>query len=339
MEAISRQRSSGLIAVLAGLVAVLFVISLSVGAVWLPPGTVFAAVTGEGSDAARIIVLDIRLPRTLLALLIGGTLGLAGAALQGLLRNPLAAPSLFGAPSAAAFGAVSVISLGLLDALSFALPVAAITGALVSVALLLLVAGPRASLLVLILAGLAISSLAAAGTSLALNLAPNPFAALEIAFWLLGSLEDRSMRHVLIALPFMAAGSILLLWDRRAFRALTLGEEAAASLGFDLARVRLRVVAGGAAAVGAGVAVAGTIGFIGLVAPHLVRPFVRYDPGRLVVPAALSGAAMLLAADIAVRLIPSAGEIKVGVLTSLIGAPFFILLIMRRRYDLAGAAT
>ena len=339
MAAVGAGRSGRVVvAVLAVLVAVLFVASLAVGAVWLPPGTIGAAMFGRASDAARIIVLDIRLPRALLALLIGATLGLSGAALQGLLRNPLAAPSLFGAPSAAAFGAVSVISLGLLDALSFALPVAAIAGALLSVGLLILVAGPRASLLVLILAGLAISSLAAAGTSLALNLAPNPFAALEIAFWLLGSLEDRSMRHVLIALPFMIVGVVLLLWDRRAFRALTLGEEAAASLGFDLALVRLRVVVGVAAAVGAGVAVAGTIGFIGLVAPHLVRPFVRYDPGRLVVPAALSGAAMLLAADIAVRLIPSAGEIKVGVLTSLIGAPFFIALIMRRRYDLAGAA-
>ena len=335
MAAIGAGRSGrALVAVLAVLVAVLFVVSLAVGAVWLPPGTIGAAMFGRASDAARIIVLDIRLPRALLALLIGATLGLSGAALQGLLRNPLAAPSLFGAPSAAAFGAVSVISLGLLDALSFALPVAAIAGALLSVGLLILVAGPRASLLV----RLAISSLAAAGTSLALNLAPNPFAAIEIAFWLLGSLEDRSMRHVLIALPFMIVGVVLLLWDRRAFRALTLGEEAAASLGFDLALVRLRVVVGVAAAVGAGVAVAGTIGFIGLVAPHLVRPFVRYDPGRLVVPAALSGAAMLLAADIAVRLIPSAGEIKVGVLTSLIGAPFFIALIMRRRYDLAGAA-
>jgi iron complex transport system permease protein len=147
------------------------------------------------------------------------------------------------------------------------------------------------------------------------------------------------MRHVLIALPFMAVGAVLLVWDRRAFRALTLGEEAAASLGFDLTWIRMRVVAGVAAAVGAGVAVAGTVGFIGLVAPHLVRPFVGYDPGRLVVPATLSGAALLIAADIAVRLIPSQGEIKVGVLTALIGAPFFIVLIMRRRYDLTGAAT
>ncbi len=281
-------------------------------------------------------MVEIRLPRALLALLIGGTLGLSGAALQGLLRNPLAAPSLFGAPAAAAFGAVTVISLGLFSALSYALPLAAIAGALVSVALLILVAGPRASLLVLILAGLAVSSLAGAATALALNLAPNPFAALEIAFWLLGSLEDRSMQHVLIALPFMAVGVVLLMWDRRAFRALTLGEEAAASMGFNLNAIRLRVVVGVAAAVGAGVAVAGSIGFVGLVAPHLMRPFVRHDPGRLMVPAALSGAALLLAADIAVRLIPSQSEIKVGVFTALIGAPFFIALIIGRRGELTG---
>ena len=332
-------KDAGLIAILTLVVASLFVGSLAVGPVSLPPGAVIAALFGQGGEAAEIIVLEIRLPRAILALIIGGTLGLSGAALQGLLRNPLAAPSLFGAPAAAAFGAVAVISLGLVDVLSFALPVAAIAGALISIALLILVAGPRASLLVLILAGLAISSLAAAGTALALNLAPNPFAALEIAFWLLGSLEDRSMRHVWIALPFMAVGSVLLMWDRRAFRALTLGEEAAASLGFDLTWIRLRVVAGVAAAVGAGVAVAGTIGFVGLVAPHLMRPFVGYDPGRLMIPAPLSGAALLLAADIVVRLIPSQSEIKVGVVTALIGAPFFIALIMRRRYDLSGAAT
>jgi len=335
----ARGRDATLVALLVLLVAALFVASLAVGPVSVSAGSVLAALVGRGSEAARIIVVEIRLPRAILAFLIGATLGLSGAALQGLLRNPLAAPSLFGAPSAAAFGAVMVISFGLVDALSFALPIAAIAGALVSVGLLIIVAGPRASLLVLILAGLAVSSLAAAGTSLALNLAPNPFAALEIAFWLLGSLEDRSMRHVLIAFPFMAVGVELLMWDRRAFRALTLGEEAAASLGFDLNRIRLRVVAGVAAAVGAGVAVAGTIGFIGLVAPHLVRPFVGYDPGRLMVPATLSGAALLLAADIAVRLIPSQGEIKVGVLTALIGAPFFIVLIVRRRYDLTGATS
>lgn len=320
-------------------VGILFVASLAVGPVRLAPEAVLQAIVGDGDDSARIIVVDIRLPRALLALLIGGMLGLSGAALQGLLRNPLAAPSLFGAPAAASFGAVLVISYGLVDALSFALPAAAITGALLSVGLLILVAGPRAGLLVLILAGLAISSLAAAGTALVLNLAPNPFAALEIAFWLLGSLEDRSMRHVFIVLPFMLVGAALLMRDQNAFKALTLGEEAAESLGFRLRGVRLRVIAGVAAGVGAGVAVAGAIGFIGLVAPHLMRPFVQYDAGRLLLPATLCGAALLLAADIAVRLIPSSGEIKVGVLTGLIGAPFFIALIFRRRRELGGVPT
>jgi iron complex transport system permease protein len=318
------------------IVVALFVVSLGVGPVFLPPESVFDGLIGRGGETAQIIVREIRLPRAILALLIGATLGLSGAALQGLLRNPLAAPSLFGAPAAAAFGAVTVISLGLVNTLSFALPFAAIAGALASVALLILVAGPRASLLILILAGLAISSLAAAGTALALNLAPNPFAALEIAFWLLGSLEDRSLRHVVIAAPFMLVGAVLLFRDKNAFQALTLGEEAAGSLGFNLKNVRLRVIFGVAAAVGAGVAVAGTIGFVGLVAPHLIRPFVRYDPGRLLLPASLSGAALLLSADIAVRLIPSASEIKVGVLTALIGAPFFIALIMNRRNQLSG---
>lgn len=332
-------RTAILSSVLVFVVAGLFTISLGVGPVVLPPTTVFAGLIGQGDEAARIIVGEIRLPRAILALLIGGVLGLSGAALQGLLRNPLAAPSLFGAPSAAAFGAVAVISFGFVDALSFALPIAAILAALISVGLLILVAGPRAGLLILILAGLAISSLAGAGTALALNLAPNPFAALEIAFWLLGSLEDRSLRHVMIALPFMIVAIFLLYRDRRAFRALTLGEEAAASLGFSLNGVRLRVIIGVAAGVGAAVAVAGTIGFIGLVAPHLMRPFVRYDPGRLLIPAALAGSALLLSADIAVRLIPANGEIKVGVLTALIGAPFFIALILRRRHDLSGVSS
>jgi iron complex transport system permease protein len=334
--ATARRTSAALVAFLCALVAGLFVASLAVGAVAIPPGDVLRGLAGQGTDAINIIVREIRLPRAILAVLIGATLGLSGAALQGLLRNPLAAPSLFGAPSAAAFAAVATIALGWTDVLSLALPFAAMVGAFASVGLLILVAGPRASFLILILAGLAISSLAAALTSLALNLAPNPFAALEIAFWLLGSLEDRSLRHVGMAAPFMAVAWVLLLGGGNAFRALTLGEDAAASLGVRLVPLRLRVIIGVAAGVGAGVAVSGTIGFIGLVAPHLVRPFLRHDPGRLLLPSALAGAALLGAADIAVRLIPSQSEIKVGVLTALIGAPFFILLIFTRRRELMG---
>lgn len=330
------QRAGAVSLVLACLVVVGFIVSLGIGSVYIPPSDVIAALFGGSDLSTRIIVIEIRLPRALLAVILGAALGLSGAALQGLLRNPLAAPSLFGAPASAAFGAVATISLGLAGPVSYVLPVAAIAGAFVSVALLLLVAGPRASLLTLILAGLAISSLAGAGTALALNLAPNPFAALEIAFWLLGSLEDRSFRHVGIAAPFVAAGCVLLVWDSRAFRALSLGEETARSLGFNLGRVRLRVVAGVAMAVGAGVAVAGSIGFIGLMAPHMVRHAVGHDPVRVMRPAAFAGAALLLFADTLVRLVPTQSQIKVGVVTALLGAPFFILLVLRRRRGDAG---
>jgi iron complex transport system permease protein len=322
--------------VLIGLVAGLAVVSLGVGPVKLSPATVIDALFGGGSEVQRIIVQQIRLPRAILGLGIGAILGLSGAALQGLLRNPLASPSLFGAPQSAAFGAVLVIALGWADVRSFALPSAAIVAAFASVFVLLAISGRNAGLLILILAGLAISSLAGAATSLTMNLSRNPFAALEIAFWLLGSLEDRSFRHVVLAMPFIVVGAAILLSQRHAFRALSVGEEAAQSLGVDVGRLRLLVILGVALGVGGAVAVAGAIGFIGLVAPHLMRPLIGYDPGRLLVPSALTGAALLLAADIAVRIIPSTTDIKVGVLTALIGVPFFLYLIVRERRALSG---
>ena len=317
-------------------VVLLAIASLGIGPVRLPPLTVITALFGGGGDIQQTIVQDIRLPRTILAIAIGAILGLSGAALQGLLRNPLAAPELFGAPSAAAFGAVLMIALGWADVRSYALPVAGIIMAFVSVFALLSVAGRNASLLLLILAGLAISSLAGAATALVMNLSSNPFVALEISFWLLGSLEDRSFRHVALALPFIVAGAILLMSQRSAFRALSLGEETAQSLGVNVSRLRLTTIIGVALGVGGAVAVTGTIGFIGLVAPHLMRPLIGHDPARLMIPSALTGAALLLAADIAVRIIPSTSNIKVGVLTSIIGVPFFLYLIVRERRALGG---
>jgi len=322
---------------LAVLVALLALLSLGTGPVKLSPFTVLDALFGGGSDAQQIIVREIRLPRAILGLAIGAILGLSGAALQGLLRNPLASPSLFGAPQSAALGAVLMIALGWADVRSWALPVAGIAMAFLSVFVLLGIAGRNAGLLLLILAGLAISSLAGAATALVMNLSANPFAALEIAFWLLGSLEDRSFRHVVLSLPFMLAGAAILMSRRSAFRALSLGEETAQSLGVDVGRLRLSVIAGVALGVGGAVAVSGTIGFIGLVAPHLMRPLVGHDPARLLVPSALAGAALLLAADIAVRIIPSTTNIKVGVLTSIIGVPFFLYLIVRERRALGGS--
>lgn len=330
------RRRIGAITALSALVVLLMLISLGIGPVRLSPLSVLEALFGGGSEVSQVIVREIRLPRTLLALAIGGILGLSGAALQGLLRNPLASDSLFGAPQSAAFGAVLVIALGLADVRSYALPVAAIVAAFGSVFVLLSIAGRNAGLLILILSGLAISSFAGAATALVMNLATNPFLVLEIAFWLLGSLEDRSFQHVMLAFPFIIAGGAMLFSQRHAFRALSLGEETAQSLGVDVGRLRLFVILGVALGVGGAVAVTGTIGFIGLVAPHLVRPLFGHDPGRLLVPSALAGAALLLAADIAVRIIPSTSDIKVGVLTSIIGVPFFLYLIMRERRALGG---
>ncbi len=336
MADIAARRRAGVMAALIGLVVLLMLVSLGVGAVPLSPFAVIDALFGGGSDVAQVIVREIRLPRMILGFAIGAILGLSGAALQGLLRNPLASPSLFGAPQSAAFGAVLVIAFGLADVRSYALPVAAIAMAFASVFVLLTVAGRNAGLLILILAGLAISSLAGAATALVMNLSSNPFVVLEIAFWLLGSLEDRSFRHVMLALPFITAGAIILLSQRNAFRALSLGEETAQSLGVDVDRLRLAVIIGVALGVGGAVAVTGTIGFIGLIAPHLMRPLIGHDPTRLLIPSALAGAALLLAADIAVRLIPSTSDVKVGVLTSIIGVPFFLYLIMRERRALSG---
>ena len=333
---LAAQRRAGVTAALVVLVVLLALLSLGIGPVRLSPLTVIEALFGGSGDVQQVIVQEIRLPRTILAVTIGAILGLSGAALQGLLRNPLASPSLFGAPQSAAFGAVLVIALGLADVRSYALPVAAIAAAFVSVFALLAIAGRNAGLLILILAGLAIASLAGAATALVMNLSRNPFVVLEIAFWLLGSLEDRSFRHVVLALPFIAAGAVILMSQRNAFRALSLGEETAQSLGVDVGRLRLSVILGVALGVGGAVAVTGTIGFIGLVAPHLMRPLIGHDPARLLVPSALTGAALLLAADIAVRIIPSTSDIKVGVLTSIIGVPFFLYLIMRERRALGG---
>lgn len=314
-------------------------VSLTIGTTAFSWSQLVAAVTGADERLA-LIVYEIRLPRTLLAVLIGGSLGLSGAALQGLVRNPLASPSLFGAPSAAALGAVIVISSGMAGALSFALPLAGMLGALASVGALMLLAGRDAPIIVLLLAGLVLSSFAAAGTSLALNLSPNPFAALEVAFWLLGSLEDRSFQHVWMAGPFIAVGAMLMATQAGALKVMSLGEDTAASLGVAVQRLRLLIIVGVAMAVGAGVSVAGTIGFIGLVAPHLVRPLVGYDPAKVLLPATLAGACLLLAADLLVRVVPTSGEpLKVGVVTALVGAPFFLGLVLRERRALAGRAS
>jgi len=324
-----------LIAGLCLLVALLFAVSLLVGPAGLGLGESMEALFSGQGEAQVLVMREIRLPRALLGLMIGATLGLSGAALQGYLRNPLAEPGLIGVAPCASLGAVIAIFTGLAAAFPLALPLTALAGAGVAVLVIQAMAGIRGGAITLILAGVALSSFAGALTSLVLNLSPNPFAALEIVFWMLGSLADRSMLHVQLAAPFMIVGWAMLIVLGRGLDALTLGEDAAASMGVRLSRLRGLAVVGTAASVGAATAVAGAIGFVGLVVPHLLRPLVGARPSRLLLASALGGAAMLLAADLAVRLIAPGKDLKLGVLTALVGAPFFLWLIIKTRRRLA----
>ena len=320
-----------LILVLMMALALLFALSVMIGPAGLTlADTIRALFLGQG-EAATLVMREIRLPRAILAVMVGASLGLAGAAMQGYLRNPLAEPGLIGVSGSAALGAVIVLQTGLAAAWWLALPLAALGGALGAVLLILLLAGPRGSSLTLILAGIAISALAGAMTTLVLNLSPNPFAASEVVFWMMGSLSDRSFDHVWIALPFMIMGWALLLSLGRPLDVLTLGEDAAATMGVATGRVRMVLVLGIASCVGAATAVAGAIGFVGLVVPHILRPFVGARPSALLWASALGGAVMVLAADLAVRLILPDRDLKLGVLMAIIGAPFFLHLIYKTR--------
>lgn len=303
-----------------------FVASLMIG----PAGLGFPG----GAQAAWLIFSEIRLPRAILGGLIGAALGLCGAALQGYLRNPLAEPGLLGVTGGASLGAVIAIHSGASAAFALALPIAGLIGAAMATAAVMVLAGPRSGPVTLILAGVAISSLAGALTTLALNLSPNPFAAVEMVFWMLGSLNDRSLVHVWIAAPLIIGGGAILLTLRRDLDALSLGDDVAVNLGLDLARLRMKLVAGTALAIGAATSVAGGIGFVGLVVPHLLRRFAANEPGRLLVMSALGGACLVLVADIVLRILSPVGDLKLGVLTALIGAPFFLWLVIKTRQEI-----
>ena len=296
-------------------------------------GELLAMIAHGDADTATMIMMEVRLPRTLLALMIGATLGLAGASLQGYLRNPLADPGVVGVTSAASLGAVLALYTGTSMAFPLALPMMGIAGALLCALLLQGLAG-KGGVLSLVLAGVAVSSLCAALMSLALNLSPNPYAAAEIMFWLMGSVTDRSMDHLAFAAPLILIGWLILALSARALDALSLGEESAASLGVNLVTTRNMVIGGTAISVGAATSVSGGIGFIGLVVPHLLRPLVGHSPSRLLLASALGGAALLLAADILVRALPTGMELKLGVVTALVGAPFFLWLIFRARTEI-----
>lgn len=308
------------------------IFSLSVGTVWLSPPEVLRWLL-VADEPMGVAVRELRLPRTLLALLVGGGLGLVGAALQGYTRNPLADSGLLGINGGAALGAVLVLYTGFLEAAAFTVgvPIGGLAGAAAATFLIAWLAGRVKSIQTLILAGVAVSALAGALTSLVLNFSPNAYAAREIVFWLMGSVADRSWDHLVFAAPLMLLGGGIILGCRRSLQALTLGDDTAASLGISLTRLRWSLILGCALVVGPATAAAGAIGFIGLVVPHILRPLVNYDPARLLAASCLGGALLLLWADIFIRLLPVEQELKLGVLTALLGAPFFFWLILRLR--------
>lgn len=305
----------------AALLVILLPLSLLAGRVWLDPFT---------DPRASLILMELRLPRALLAIVIGAGLGAAGAAMQGYLRNPLADPGLFGIAPMAALGAVASLWLGV-SASQWTLPVMALAGAALGMALLAIIAGRTGGIALFTLAGLMIASLAGALTALAITLAPSAFAMSEIVMWLNGALTDRSWRDVYLAAPLVLAGIALLGIKARSLDALTLGEVAARSMGARADLLLALLVGGVGLTVGASVAVAGIIGFVGLIVPHLVRPLTDRLPSSLILPSALAGACLVLAADSVVRILPLVTELRLGIALSLLGAPFFLWLLLKIR--------
>ncbi|ALJ15638.1 FecCD family ABC transporter permease [Sphingopyxis macrogoltabida] len=320
------RRTNILLAVLLVFIAVA---ALMTGADGVAPRLLFDWATGS-DPAAATIVADIRLPRVLSAAIVGAALAVCGAALQALTRNPLAEPGILGVSSGATLGATLTLYFGLSALWSWALPVGAIVGAGLVTALLASAAVRTRGMATLILIGVGLSSLTGALMALILNFAPNPFSLSDLVTWTLGSVANRSLSDLGLTVPFMAAGMALLLTQRRQLSLLSIGEEAAIAHGLDFRRTQLIVVIATGLATGASVALAGSVGFVGIVAPHLVRPWAGHDPGRTLVPAALAGAIMLIAADMLVRLLPTDTELRLGVVAALAGAPIFLLIVLRR---------
>lgn len=292
---------------------------------------VLGGLLGTGSTTDSLVIWQIRLPRAVAAFVVGAALGASGAALQGLLRNPLAEPGVLGVSAASSLAATFTLYYGLINSQSWALPLASIGGALIGTAIITLAAIRTQSVVTLILIGVGISSFAGALMSLLLNLAPNPFTLSDMIDWTLGSVANRSFEDIGFAAPFLGLGLLILWLSRRGLAVLTLGEEAASGSGVNLKGLRIWVVLGSGLATGAAVSIAGAIGFVGIVAPHVIRPFVGHDPARSLVPSALLAGIFLVLADIGVRIIPTHTELKLGVVAALIGAPAFIWIAMQRR--------
>ena len=306
-------------------------VSLTIGPVDLKIMDVINGIFGPSNDPVSIIVSELRLPRVLLGILIGSALGVSGAALQGVLRNPLADPGVIGVSASAALGAVIAIHLGVHLIWSLFIPIFAMGGALLATLILLAVSVRESSVLMLILVGIGISSLAMAGVSLVMNLAESPMSVRDMIMWMLGSLENRTTTDLFLALPFILLGWIMMINVGQGLNALSVGEDTARSMGINLSMLKFRVVIGSAISIGAAVSVCGSIGFVGLVVPHMVRRLVTKEPGDILIPSALMGGLLLTLADMLTRLPTPGATLQLGVVTSLIGAPTFLYIIYKTR--------
>ncbi len=323
--------SRWLMPLLIGLALLSLLAASFLGATPLSFDRILAAIFGVGLPGDQIVIWEIRLPRALCAFVVGAALGVSGAALQGLLRNPLAEPGVLGVTVTASLGATFALYYGVTAYAPVALPLFAIAGAMAATGLLAFAALRTSSIVTLILVGVGISSFSAAVMALLMNLAPNPFSLSDMINWMLGSVANRSFDDLILSAPFLIAGLAILWFSRRGLSALILGEEGASAVGLNLNRQRLLVVIGAGLATGGAVALAGAIGFVGIVAPHLVRPLVGHDPGRSLLPSGLLAGVILVLADIGVRLLPTSTELKLGVAASLIGAPVFVWIAVQRR--------
>ncbi|MBL4800647.1 MAG: iron ABC transporter permease [Emcibacter sp.] len=306
-------------------------LSLFIGAADIPARDILSALIGNASTSTEIIILELRLPRVLLGIMAGASLGLSGAALQGLLRNPLADPGVIGVSATAGLGAVIAIYLGLSSSFPLSIQIMSMGGALLATFILSFISSRDSSVLTLILAGIGISSLATAAISLTMNFAKNPMSLQDMIMWLLGSLDNRTMTDITLAGPFIIGGWLILRGVGQGLNASSLGEDTAQTLGINLKVLRMRVIIGSAISVGATVSVCGAIGFVGLVVPHMVRSLIGHAPGRLLLPSALMGAILLTLADLATRAPFGHGQLRLGVVTAFVGSPLFLYIIYKTR--------
>lgn len=321
--------SRSILLILLAILLIILLGSLAFGPVALSPADVATLFSDRPDPLIRTILLDVRLPRTCAAALAGLALGASGAAMQGLLRNPLAEPGVMGVSSCAALFATACVYFGFAASAPWLVPIASMAGAIFATTLIAITSMRLRGIASLILLGVALSAVAGAIMALFVNLAPNPFSLTDLLNWTAGSVANRDWGDMAISLPFIALGCALIVAAQSSLSVLALGEEAAHGLGVNLRRTRLLIVVGTGLATGGAVALAGMIGFVGLVAPYMVRAIVGHDAGRAIIPSALVGAALLMVADIGIRLFPWGNELHLGTLAALIGAPVFALIALK----------